>query len=70
MRLFFTKPWLKAFSGLFINFSYGYFALAIVTPNLFELSFSDPLASLTSNVFLGILFLYASVKAEEALENG
>ena len=69
MPVLFTRPWLRSLSGLFINFSYGYFALAIVTPNLVNLSLSDPFASLTWNVFLGILFLLASVKTEELVEN-
>lgn len=68
MTRLFTKPWLRAFSGLFINFAAGYFALAFITPNFTNPATPNAFVILTWNILFGIVFLIASVKTEERLE--
>lgn len=68
MKIFSSRPWLKAFSALFINFSAGYFALIFITPNVSSVSFPLLVLLLTSNACGGIVFLVASAKIEERLE--
>jgi len=64
--MFFTKPWLKSLSGLFLNLSATWFAALFITPaitpssNLFWL--------LTRYLSSAILCLLLSVKIEELLE--
>lgn len=68
MNRVFTRPWLKAFSGLFINFSAGFFGLTLLVPNLANSRDINMFVILTWNLFFGIVFLFASIKAEEILE--
>lgn len=68
MEILFTKPWLKAFSGLFINFSAGYFGLTFIAANFTPFSVPNTLVILTWNLLFGIVFFIASVKTEEILD--
>ncbi|MBI4092007.1 MAG: hypothetical protein HY427_02275 [Candidatus Levybacteria bacterium] len=69
MERFFTRPWLKALSGLFINFSAAWFALIFITPIFTKVSSSEATFTLTRDFIYGMLFLIATVKIEEKLEN-
>lgn len=69
MEAFFTRPWLKALSGLFINFSAAWFALIFITPVFIKVSSFEAIFLLTRDFIFGILFLVATVKIEEKLEN-
>lgn len=68
MRFLFTKPWLKTLSGLFINLSASWLALAFITPRISR-SLSELLISLTSNISYGIVFLVLAVNIEKDLQN-
>ncbi len=68
MKKFFSRSWLKALSGLFVNLAAAWFAVAFITPN-----FSDPtepagFAVLGVDILLGFTFLVSTVKLEEVLE--
>lgn len=64
----FSKPYLKAFSGLFINFSAGWFALVFITPNFANIYSFDTLARLTLDALFGIVCLILTIKIEEKLQ--
>jgi threonine/homoserine/homoserine lactone efflux protein len=57
--------WLKCLSGLSVNLSAAYFALAILAPNFSGKINSDSIASLTFNIIAGIFFLLLGVELEK-----
>lgn len=68
MNRFLTQPWLKAYSGLFINIS----AALIITP-LVGYSVSLPknlieFGMLFADLVSGIIFLLLTVKCEERIK--
>jgi len=65
MWLFFDRYWLKSISGLFINFSAGYFMLSAITPNLTKLSTISQFLILFQHFFYGTMFLWLAVKIEQ-----
>ena len=68
INMFISKPWLRAFSGLFINLSALWFSLAFITPNFTSLNKLDALAILTGDIVSAILSLVSTVKIEEFLD--
>jgi len=62
-----VRALLKALSSVAANISAAWFGLALVTPNFTEISNSDSLFVLTSNVFFGIVFLLISATFERLL---
>ena len=62
-----SLPWLKALSGLSINLSAAWFALAMVTPNFANLSTPDALIVLIRDIASGIVFLIINVIIERRL---
>lgn len=68
MEIFFTKPWLRVFSGLFVNFAAGWFALVFITLPLIPLSFDRIIFELTKDIFFGTLCLVAAARIERILE--
>lgn len=68
MEFLFTKPWLRAFSGLFTNLAAAWFAVAFITPNFTNSFSSFLLVALTKDIAFGIICLVATVKIEEILE--
>lgn len=68
MQRFLTKPWLRAFSGLSINLSAGWFGVVFIGPNV---SFPKNLwdfAVLTADIILAIVFLLVTVWCEKELQ--
>lgn len=68
MKMFSSRPWLRAFSGLFINISAGWFGLAFITPNVTNIRTGEAILVLIGDVFYGILFLLVVVEIEQSLE--
>lgn len=62
------RPWLKALSGLFINISAAWFALAFIGPNVAFPKSPIEFVLLTSYMIFGILFLVLTVFLERGLE--
>lgn len=58
------KAILRALSGLCINLSAGWFALAFITPNITAVSNTDDVLRLIYDVLFGILFLGLTVYIE------
>ncbi|MBI4079547.1 MAG: hypothetical protein HY429_04605 [Candidatus Levybacteria bacterium] len=54
------RPLIRAFSGLFVNLSAVWFAVAFITPNFSDITTPEGFFALTRNVLSGILFLLAS----------
>lgn len=69
MQRFLTKPWLRAFSGLSINISAGWFGVAFIGPNVSFPSTLWEILVLTWNITLGIIFLLLTVFIERILES-
>ena len=68
MRDLLAKPWLKALSGLSINFSAALYAVPFIGPNIsFPKDILD-FAILTMNIMLGTMFLLLTVWFEKELE--
>ena len=64
----FTRPWLKAYSGLSINISAGFLGVVFIGPNV---SFPKNLwdfSILTVDIILAILFLLVTVWCEKELD--
>lgn len=68
MRISFSKPSLRAFSGLSVNLSAAWFATAFIPQNFVYVSRFAKLTALTGDIALGILFLIATIKFEELSE--
>jgi hypothetical protein len=62
-------PLLKSISGLLINLSGVWFALAFITPNFIGHDFIARLMILTSDEMSGIVFLIGSITAEKLLQD-
>lgn len=65
---FYTKPWLKTFSGLSLNLSAGFLGAVVILPNLFPVKTLSDFLVLTFNLFFGIIFMLLTVRFEEILE--
>ena len=68
MRIFLSKPWLRALSALFGNLSAGWFGVAFITPNFADIASLAGAIVLTGDIFLGILLLLVVVRIEKELE--
>lgn len=55
---------LRALSGLSINLSAGWFALAFITPNIVDISGALDILRLTYDLLFGILFLVITIFIE------
>lgn len=69
MEVFFTRPWLKAFSAVSINLASGYFALGFITPNFLNPTTSQAIRTLTQDIIFGIVFLLISVMLNQIIDN-
>lgn len=68
MDRFLTQPWLKAYSGLSINLSAGYFAAVFIVQGIEQTQYQARFLILTLNIVLGIVFLLLTVWCERRLE--
>lgn len=62
------RPWLRALSGLSINISAAWFALAFIGPNVSFPDSPEDFLKLTLNIVFGIVFLLLTVYLERRLE--
>ena len=62
------RPWLRTISGIFQNFSAGWFGVAIITPNFTGITSLEDVLTLTLDILFGILFLLLSARLEKLLE--
>lgn len=64
----FTKPWLRAWSGLLINFSAALFIIPITGYTILFPQNLIELGTLFADLLFGIMFLILTVKCEERLK--
>lgn len=64
----FTRPWLKAYSGLSINISAGFFLGVFIGPNISLPQSTKDFVVLFSYVGFGIVFLLLTVFFEREIE--
>lgn len=67
MRILLTKPWLKAWSGLFINISAALIIAPLVSVTIAFPKDSNEFLVLLINLIGAIMFLLLTVKCEERL---
>lgn len=63
-----SKPYLRAFSGLFVNLSAAWFSAVFVTPGLSDFDALSRFLVLTEDIAFGTIFLMATIKLGELLE--
>ena len=63
-----TKPWLKAFSGLSINISAGWFAILLIGPSVAFPDTGPEILALIRSIVNGIIYLLITVVLEQELE--
>lgn len=68
MKALFTKPWLRAYSGLSINISATFFVGSIIGPNISLPQSTKDFVVLLSYVGFGILFLFLTAFLEKEIE--
>lgn len=64
----FTKPWLRAYSGLFINISSALFITPFVGLTIFLPKDAQEFIVLIADLIAGIIFLLLTVKCEGRLQ--
>ena len=64
----FTEPWLRAYSGLFINISAAFFVAPFIGLTIAIPKSHLELILLIADLFIGIMFLLLTVKCEERLK--
>lgn len=68
MRKLFSKPSLRAFSGLSVNLSAAWFAAAFITPNFADVRTPAALVVLMLDLLFGTVSLAVVIRLEELLE--
>lgn len=63
------RPFLKALSAVLGNLSAAWFGVALITPNLTDITNIRSITTLTLDILLGIVFLGLTTIIERVLEN-
>ena len=68
MKVKLTHPWLKAFAGLTINLSAGWYGAVLILPNFSPIKTTADFLTLIYDLLFGTIFLVLSVWCEKNLE--